>query len=226
MRTELERLARLYKSQFYLSCVLVNSAEDLHLAGDLQVALKKAYDAFGLDTRHRPEDSDTAVTYEILARILLECYLLSGCRSSSREILVAVRLLILGGLDLAAEWPEQRACLQSLLAVVKSNQGDRRSAKALLDKCMSYSTHYEKSENIFWHHIHKAMVEVRFDRTDEVRGAFALAIQMSQRHLYRRFYADRLRVVLWPDQPDKWRLNTDDISSLAETGGILRGELM
>jgi len=167
-RSELEQIARISKSSFYLGCALINSAEDLHLKGNILEALAKATEAFELDCKTNPEDPDAAVTCEITARILIDIAEILGKGIGFQNIILDGKRIIEIGLKLAKDSAEEKACLNALQAVFEAEKGQYDSAEKIMKRSLSYSIRYKKRENLFWAYLQQARIQALRSQVDGV----------------------------------------------------------
>jgi tetratricopeptide (TPR) repeat protein len=157
-RLELERIARIARSTFYLGCALINSAADLHIKGNILAAMDKATEAFELDRKTNPEDPDVSVTCEIMARILIDVAVIWCEGQEFQNIVQDGERIIAIGLRLAKETAEERACLYALRAVYLAEIGHYAEARKIMDRSLSYSIRYKKRDNLGWAYLNKARI--------------------------------------------------------------------
>jgi tetratricopeptide (TPR) repeat protein len=155
---ELERIARIARSTFYLGCALINSAADLHIKGNILAAMDKATEAFELDRKTNPEDPDVSVTCEIMARILIDVAVIWCEGQEFQNVVQDGERIIAIGLRLAKETAEERACLYALRAVYLAEIGHYAEARKIMDRSLSYSIRYKKRDNLGWAYLNKARI--------------------------------------------------------------------
>jgi len=204
-RSELEQIARIAKSTFYQGCALINSAEDLHIKGEILAALDKATEVFELDHRTNPEDSDAAVTCEIMARILIDVAVIWGKGPDFQNIMRDGERIVAIGLRLARDTAEEKACLNALRAVFLAERGHYADAGKIMERSLSYSLRYEKRDNLCWAYLQKARIHALQNQWDGAakslitceKGEYAKGNPM--RELY--FNCQKLIYSLWSHEP-------------------------
>jgi tetratricopeptide (TPR) repeat protein len=197
LRVELEKNAELYQAYFYLSCALVNTAEELHLCGLVGEAASKAMQCLELDFKDNPADPDIGVTVEILTWSLIDAAYLLEDEDKARKLLNSIKTILSFAIKLKTTGRSERACLNGLLAVVRAEAGETESARPAIRKLLVSARKKNVVESFTWVWLCVGKFSIALNDFEEAYDNFMQAARSSLDNLFYLSYSLQHAALAW-----------------------------